>query len=546
MKNKEVAKKLNKISEKIYIKLKENLPFILIFTLLFICLFFMHHLISMYYDDFGNASLSYNQGKNELYNEVLHHINGTNYSFHDLITWCKMIYNSWGGRIIYAALILIPLLKYGVVVYMFLQSAVLTLIIYFIYKIVTFITKEKNSIIPWILFILYLLIDIAYLRSGIYWSSASILYIWPLLPLFAFIYLFMKLSEKIRMNEKVNYYLYLPILLILNFFAVFSQEQIGTSLMVFIILYIAFEHRKEFKKYLKLDIPNVIVAVVGYLLLILAPGNYARMNVSGDFANLNIIEKVLRNTPLLLEEMFAYYVRIFMIIFTIVFLICLWKNRNKLKISNKVIAWSTIGFLLFTVICFVVYKTGIKLFAFYGFIWIIYIGVWILIYGIQLKKQSIIYLSLAGCSSLFCLVCSPALGDRTNLPFIFYMFLLIAIFSGEFYKNIKSSTKMIFIIAMLPFLLCGIGNYYKIYKGYLGNYSIEKLNFSILKNYDEGETIILYKYRNSSYGAMRSYDSMEDKELIEHWMKKYFNIPEEVKIEWIDLYEDIRQYFPKE
>ena len=212
---KEKLEKLEVILQKKEEKFKENLPYLLLFFVIFVLLFFMHHVIAMYFDDFGNASLSYATPSPDVL--------GTHYTFAQLLDWCKTIYMGWGGRILWASVFLIPLLKFGAGIYFAIQSVVITLILYTIFKIAEQITKTKHIFLPIVLFILYGLINMVYLKHGIYWASASILYIWPLLPMFLFIYLFLKLTEKQENKEKINYYFYLTVLIILNFFATFSQ-----------------------------------------------------------------------------------------------------------------------------------------------------------------------------------------------------------------------------------------------------------------------------------------------------------------------------------
>jgi hypothetical protein len=87
----------------------------------------------------------------------------------------------------------------------------------------------------------------------------------------------------------------------------------------------------------------------------------------------------------------------------------------------------------------------------------------------------------------------------------------------------------------------GVKNYHNVYKGYAENHAIEMLNFKILENYDKtnkNNKITLYKYNTIWYGSTRLYDEPSMKT----WVCEYFDIPSDVEIEWIDPYEDIREY----
>ncbi len=517
-------------------KFKGNLPYLLCFLGIFIILFAMHHLLTMYFDDFGNASLSYNQTSEEII--------GTNYSLSQLWDWCKMIYMTWGGRILWASVILIPLLKFGAGIYFAIQSLVITLIFYFIYKIAEQITKKKHILIPVILLILYGLIKMPYLKEGIYWASASILYVWPLLPLFAFIYLYLKLSEKIENKEKVNYWIYLPILLILNFFATFSQEQIGVAMVVFLILFMILKHGKKWKQYNLLNIPNILVCFISFALLMLAPGNYARLDtLEAEFASLTLIGKVWKNLPSLLLIMFQSEMTIFIIILTIVFLACLIKYRNEFKIKNKTIILTNIFFVLFSILCLKLQTKFLIIGVLYGMAWILYIGIWMVIYCYQKKKMSILPIAISGCGSFFCLLISPSIGGRTVIPFLFFSFLLIVIFTNEFLTDSKLYVILFFIIAMIPFALKSAYNFGIIYNGYLLNYDIGRLNYDILEKHNgtDKNNITLYKSKDDTFGALMPYEELAKTTSMDYWIKEYFNIPQNVEFKWVDIYGDVRK-----
>jgi hypothetical protein len=532
MKNK-VFKLKNNIDIKynqFYDKLKNKLPILLTFLVIFILLLFQHNVIAMYFDDYGNASLSYIGETPDII--------GTNWTIKQLINWAVKTYNNWGGRILYAMLFLIPMLRHGIKLYMIAQSIVITLIIYYLYKIIKEVTRYDSMIIPAILFILYMLIDMVYLRNGIYWASASCLYTWPLLPLFIFIYLFIKISNKIKNNEKINYYIYLPLLFVTNFFATFSHEQIGVAVLVFILFYSILEHRKQIKKFLLVDLSNFVVSLISYLILFLAPGNWKRMDTNIEFSQMTFVDKIAQNYPETIKNIFSSEMKIFMIILTIIFFACLIKNSNRLNISKKKILLISAFFTLFSALCLFLQRYNDIVVVIYGTIWILFVGILIIIYYYNTKRLGIVSIAVSGCASIFCLIFSPVLGGRTSLPFIFYIFLLIGLFAGDTLKHSKGTFKLCFLICLIPFFISGVKNYCTIYNGYMQNYALEKLNYDILQNYKEedGNTITLYVYPNVWYGSTRSYQEPS----MNYWIKDYFDIPQEVEFEWVDIYEEFR------
>lgn len=92
---------------------------------------------------------------------------------------------------------------------------------------------------------------------------------------------------------------------------------------------------------------------------------------------------------------------------------------------------------------------------------------------------------------------------------------------------------------MIPFALKGAINYYATYNGYLENKPIEDLNFEILRHHEntDKKIITLYKSKTTWFGSTRSYEEPS----MDYWIKEYFNIPQDVEFQWVDIYEDIRE-----
>ena len=60
----------------------------------------------------------------------------------------------------------------------------------------------------------------------------------------------------------------------------------------------------------------------------------------------------------------------------------------------------------------------------------------------------------------------------------------------------------------------------------------------MLKNYSaqNGNQITLYKIPESEYSAYMPYEFPG----IDYWMKQYFNIPNDVTFNWVDIFEPLR------
>ena len=534
-----INKKFFDVSKKLFAFL-DNYKFIIsIFVIIFILYYFMCDVIAMYFDDFGNASLSYSY--------TVPNVSGTNYNSSQLLEWAGQIYNHFGGRIFCAIAFIIPLLKNGIGAYMFVQSLILTGIIFFIYKIIKFYSKDNKyiSLIPIIAFLLYCLIDMSYLRHGIYWASASVLYVWPLLPFFSLIYLYINVCEKIKKEKKYNRIGIHIVLCLLSFLTSFSQEQFGIGLLCFEISFILFHHLKKIKSYISIDIPLLVTTIVSYLFLFLAPGNWQRMLEKNlEFSNMSIIEKISTNFPNFIKNLFFNEIHIFiyimcMLVFFMSYRIIIYKKDSKIKRIFFIVPALLVNlYIIFQVYLYNENHFHQTIFLILGSIWFINLFVLSIIYFSIKKKIEFCSLLVGGFSSILCLLMSPVLGGRTYLPFIFFAILFITKILHDILNDSKF-LKFIFALFFVFLLRLSIINYYTIYQGYRDNYSIHKLNDSILRNYNKNSNdnkIELYKVENVWYGSTMSYEEPS----MDYWIKEYYDLPQSVQFEWRDIYEKIR------
>ena len=517
--------------------INHNQSIILLFFIIYIFLLIQHSVMSMYFDDYGNASLSYGYS--------VKGVLGTNYNFFDMLKWSKYIYFNWGGRLIYAVLFLIPLLKNGIKLYMIAQSTVILLIIYYIYKIVCQHIKSKNIcfFVPVIIFILYTLIDIIYIKHGLLWASASVLYVWPMLPLFIFIYYFNKLNYNLENNIKVNKVIYSILFLILIIFVTLSQEQIGIALIAYLIFYFICRRRKvNYKTFVYYDLFVLINSIIFYLLLFVAPGNWVRMDSNLEFAKMSIIEKFRLNFPRILRSIFLDKMNIYMLILCFILLYMIYTIIKKNYKKNKKYFMFIIFIIIDLIQSFIIINNNFNniIFIILSIIWFISYFVISLFYYKDSNEIEYCAIEVCAMASIFCLLVSPVTGGRTGLPFIFLIIILIC---KGFIDIIKSKNKIFLSIFILLFAILafkGLKNYVNVYLGYRHNYEINRLNDLILRKYtiaEEDDEITLYKEADSEYGSTTMYNTPS----IIYWVKEYYDIEKDVKIKWVDIYKEIRE-----
>lgn len=517
--------------KKIYNYLNKNKFVISLFFIIFILLAFQHSVISMYFDDYGNASLSYSYW--------VSNVDGTNYTISQLLEWAGHIYNNWGGRILYAIVFIIPLLKHGIKAYMFVQTFVITGIIFFMYKIIKYYSKKQKyiSIVPIILLILYTCIDLSYLRHGIYWASASVLYVWPLLPFMALLYYYVVLCDKQKNNIKFNKVISSLIIIFLSFLTTFSQEQIGVGLIGFVILYIIFHHFKEIKKYLVIDLPLLITTVISYLFLFMAPGNWVRMETNKEFAKLSFIGKINYNYSGILKNIFLDKMKIFMYILCLLLIYMIYKIFRNIKSKNKyfLIVPSIISIIQILLMRYNYIFFNDIVFNITSTLWLLSFFIISIMYFKNNKVIEFTSFEVAAIGTIFCLLLSPTIGGRTGIPYIFFIILIIT----KLLIDVLNDNKFFKIICSLLIIyltIRGGKNYINTYFGYSNNHAIMELNDQILSSYNNEDIIKLYKVKNSVYGSTQSYEEPS----MDFWIKEYYNIPQKVKFEWEDIYEKFR------
>ena len=503
--------------------LKKNYLYLIVYSIIFLFLFLQHNVIGMYYDDYGNASLSYSY--------TVKNVIGTEFTFSQLIEHSIYTYFHFGGRILYG-LIASLLLKNGIKLFMILQVFVLLGIFYFISNIISHITKKNRFWYPILCMVLYMLFDISIVRHGIYWASASILYVWPLLFLFAVISYYLNTIDKVnKKKNNISYFKYISVIFFLIFFGVFSQEQLGVSLIVFFVMYILFDHIKREKKYLKYDLFPVISSIIIYLLLFLAPGNYERLNNYSYFTNQSIFSKIYNNIPNILDLLFKKKASIFISILVLLLMIYLGYTIIHHYKKNKKYLFLILPFLGMS-LDFLFYYNSYG----YGAHFIIITCVILLsifttlfFYYYQIKQLKYLSIPISAFVSIACLVMSPYMLERCVIPCIFMMFIPIVSIGIDLF----SKDKIIKVLLILLCIICGCYGLYnsiKIYVGYAKNYPIVMDNYHKLekyKNNSKKHSIRLCRLKDDLYSSSQPYNADYD-----FWIKQYFNLPNDFIMEW--------------
>lgn len=507
---------------------------LIMFLLFLIFLLFQHKFLWLYHDDYGYASLSYTN--------TVEGVIGHSFTLGKMFEFLGDHYNVWGGRILYFAIECILLGK-SLTIFRAVQSVIICLIFYYIYLIVS----KYNKIDKWVIALLsifsYGLIEIMVIRSGVFWITASVLYIFPLLPLLMFVYYYD--------SNKKNSIIFNIFIALLLFFASFSQEQIGISALAYIIILSGFDFYHT-KKINKKNICMIVISLIGFLILMLAPGNEIRMQspTSVTFYELSLFEKIRMNYPNLILNIFSIYSKLFVTTLFLSLTYISYINLNFKKTKNKIInIINILSFVSTFIILFVTISSNGNYFAtLYDlfnnniiklFILIIFtIQIALILYSITIylsnrKLFNLLFLCYVAVISQAVMIVAPYYPLRSVLIFEIIYFILIIYAIADFVKNNKNMVfnySLVFVFIIITGL-----NLFIITRGYYRNDYINNINNTILmessekiSNGDNMETIKLFKLKDGLFSGDQPY--YEGNEYIMTWIKKYYNIPENVEL----------------
>ena len=224
------------------------------------------------------------------------------------------------------------------------QALIIILIIYLSGLLISTQCNSKHKLTSIALaFSFYGLFALQTVRDGFYWYSASVLYLWPLLPLFTAWYLLV--------NQKNQRKIAIPLLL---FTAAFSQEQVAVFTIVSLLSYYCIIYLRDRSHFsFKATLINLISTLLGGTLCILAPGNFIRAHsdIYADYYSQNFITRTLNNYGDILTINFGAY-NLFICLILTIFTCLITASHVNLSFKSKA---ATISIHLFF-ICFLIFK----------------------------------------------------------------------------------------------------------------------------------------------------------------------------------------------
>lgn len=509
-------------------KLTESKACMIVSCILALLIAIQHQYVYMYFDDYGYASLSY---VSHTWDQL-----GVSYNFLDILRFLAYHWFHWDGRQLYFFFEIVTFRLGGVELVQIVQAVVVILIGVFSGKLVAAETGKGSWKCIALSLAFYGLFDIATLNDGVYWYTASVLYVWPLLSLLAGIYLLA--YEKEKCNRKI----YIILCPALFFMAAYSQEQMAvltiTCLWTMVILELVKQRTIKLKAVPGVLLGSAISSFAGGLLCICAPGNFVRAGGSmyEDFYNKSFFQRIWEGTCSVVDINIGPYNWIFVILFTIMcgLAVVIVKGRES----------AALVFLLFCV--YFIFEHIMSISRSIGFsvriLWVVVVGAYLIFYFFSQNKFALLSLFIGGICSQGMLVVSPSISMRSHTMLEFILHIVMVQCLADIW-NVLGKERHRRIIAAVNLLVVGIliysaVNFMFVLSGYQGNAEMNQINHAKMleakKNYqvngEKPERIELYKLKDDRFANIMPYQPSH--EGIEYWMKSYYELPMDVPIFW--------------
>lgn len=544
--------------------------YLAVFAAFYVFLLMQFGNVFIYYDDYGYLSLSY--GTNI-------HVDGSEYSFSELLAFIKGHYFNSNGRLLYMFLYCFVHMLGGIRgVQVFMATAVLAVVMLLFFIVKQMLEgrleaaeEEKRSCreedevygtlgpvalaaLAAFLCLLYGTLGIMVQRMGTYWYAASFIYVVPATTFLAFALYFYR-TVFLPKGEKPGV-LRMCFCAVLGFLAAWSQEQWFVTTMSFVIICLGIKLWRDRRLELY-EILTFLICAAGGLIIIFSPAVSSRMNSAGnaEFAALSFLGKLEKNIPLLMNLFFSgENIRYLMFFFPMmIFMGCMTAAKDR-KLLPLHLGFSAVSAAVFAGILlkqkFHVFAPGAYS-ALTANLLLLYIAFCfaevILFY--RAEKQpfgSIVF--AAAVLSVGSAVIVPEVPLRIFYPFLYLSWLLFAYMYG---RILLTEVKRIPVSAVctLAFLsMVSIPNLKSIYTGYRINYQVLMYDDAVFRESAEAirqgadiETIEVYELPDLLCKNEVVYD--ENFSFMIAWMRQYYDLPEYVEFEYRPLgsMEDLRR-----
>ena len=361
----------------------------------------------------------------------------------------------------------------GTLVWRFLNPLVIVSVIVLCSKVFTD-NKKDFQVSTVVMSVMFLCLGGQYTSNSIYTLTPVFNYLYPFLLMIPVVYM----VKQSYTNDKKYY-----VLPVVGFFAGATMEQTGIMTIGYIVLIAIKEYLENRKLPKKIVIAALITTLIGYLTVMLAPGNFVRMeNSTRPFAE----NFVAAFTMLINTKSFA--------VFNILYITALVYRMLSIKSSKKIIN-------IFNILLSAALAAGcaVNLFILFNnkgidfenvmilsFAWklfdlaYIFAMVYVPVYtAIVVKKYNMLIHTIIALGSIIILFFASVSEWRPLTPALIIFFVIIAQIYNEM---LRFSPKIKFFIAV-PAVVLGIAMLTVSMNGYYKNYKTDIKNNELIKEY---------------------------------------------------------------
>lgn len=265
--------------------MKKNIA---IFIAIFCITYLQNKYIGFYHDDYGYGSLTY--AVDAQYAER---------TLPNVIDYLTRHYMEWGGRVIFFFFEIL-LMQGGMSCFFLAQALILAATLLLAYKLLLLLLEKQQD--SWLLLALllssFLLYNEGIYRGGLFWATASVLYVWPFCPLTLGVYILLATRQRDRLSLPAC-----AAVPVSFFLAAASQEQVAVVAVSLVPLLGFWLFRADLGRMKYRLLAAQGAAVAGFLFLVLAPGNMRRMESGHDA--LGGLADILHTTGWIFQGIFA-------------------------------------------------------------------------------------------------------------------------------------------------------------------------------------------------------------------------------------------------
>lgn len=320
-------------------------------------------------------------------------------SFTDIIQSQYAHYMNWGGRAVAHTLAQF-LLWIGEGWHDVLNALAFTVFCYMLYRFANGQNKTQTSIFVLVCLLTFFLQPVLYI--DILWLTYSCNYLWTTLIIVLFIYPYFLYYLKHKTADGV-----FPCLgmLSLGILVGWTNENMGCAVVFFLLAIMLLMYKKEKVKIPKWAISGLIGVMVGFAFLVLAPGNFVRLDGMSDGASIIDRFSIEGLKVILMGQAKGFFWAL--LLPTILFVTLLYCHGKYGEIDKKKqIRTIAILFYLTAVVgllAFIPVQGGVKRHAYFGITTFAIIAISILYANIDWRKRTKINIGIV--SVLFALFC---------------------------------------------------------------------------------------------------------------------------------------------